>query len=65
MDELKPCPFCGGEAALTVLENGVSVICWKCRARTDSRMDSLVFSKPSNSVERVIEKWNRRVSDGT
>ena len=61
--ELKPCPFCGGEAALTVLETGVRVICWKCRASTEARMDSLMFSKPTNSVKSVIEKWNRRADD--
>ena len=63
-NELKPCPFCGGKAALTVLETGVSVICWKCRARTAERMDSLMFSEPSHAVQDVIKKWNRRADDG-
>lgn len=32
-EELKPCPFCGGEAHLYV-KDGISVICPNCEARS-------------------------------
>lgn len=63
--KLKPCPFCGGEAVLMVLDNGVSVKCWECRVSTVSKMDSTLLGKPTNAIKYVIEKWNRRVNDDT
>jgi Lar family restriction alleviation protein len=57
MAELKPCPFCGGEAA--VIDNGcfVDVSCknFHCRGWADS----LMFK----SKEEAIEAWNRRAVD--
>ena len=64
-DELKPCPFCGGEAAVmyAVTDDGtktISVVCQKCsigifRART-SENDWNAWEKP----EKAIAAWNRR-----
>lgn len=51
-DNLKPCPFCGGKAALIKgwceLDN--YVMCLECRNRT----------KPFNTKETAIKKWNTR-----
>lgn len=65
MDKLKLCPFCGGEAVLHV-DDGVRVICKKCRCRTEGLRDSFALgSYTGNAVKTVIEKWNRRTDDLT
>lgn len=62
MAELKPCPFCGGEAELEHPHSfGVSfeysgVRCIKCRARIEPILKSFSYS----SDELAIEAWNRR-----
>ena len=63
---LKPCPFCGGKAVLFV-EHGVQVVCLSCGVRTSSIADK-TFQKgisqeriATDSIDRVIEEWNRRV----
>ncbi len=59
-DELKPCPFCGGEAYLFV-SNGVRVICPKCGATTKILVDGMCANKVTgNATKAVIEAWNRR-----
>ena len=57
MIELKPCPFCGGEARLFV-NDGVRVLCTKCRASSEILVDSEYYK--TSAVEKVIEAWNRR-----
>lgn len=64
MSELKPCPFCGGEAVLKILStDGIAmmpkimwhkVMCKKCEAII-----------ACTYAEEAIEKWNRRVNDET
>lgn len=64
MIELKPCLFCGEEARLFV-NDGVCVICSKCRSSTKVRIDSLSrLEKTGNATLSVIEAWNRRITDG-
>lgn len=64
MDELKPCPFCGGKAYLFA-NDGVRVICAKCRAASRRLVDAMGTDAPfGNAVKSVIESWNRRATDG-
>ena len=51
MTDLKPCPFCGGEAKVSKWERGFKVLCQK------------VFCAvlgPFNSEAEAIEAWNTR-----
>ena len=64
--DLKPCPFCGGNAELRHTEGNSEygktafVACLRCGA--NSRMVSLSFKYSAD--EKAIEAWNRRASDG-
>lgn len=59
MNELKPCPFCGGEARLHV-DGGVRVICKKCNCQTITLVDGHWGTDVGGTaVSNVIEKWNR------
>lgn len=61
-DELKPCPFCGGEAHLFV-NDGVRVFCPKCGGSTKVLVDGLSSrGVTGNAIKAVIEAWNRRCS---
>ena len=54
MSELKPCPFCGGEATTMEIQyEGWTAMCVDCPAET-----SYLFTE-----EEAIEAWNRRVSE--
>lgn len=55
MNELKPCPFCGGEAELVEVkwEEWFWVYCKRCSAETDA------FA----SKEKAIGAWNRRIDN--
>ena len=74
MEELKPCPFCGGEAKLFVTSNGVCVKCTEefsmgCGCQTDWYEDVTAFGcdgwrkRESCAVEKAIFAWNRRADD--
>ena len=62
-EELKECPFCGGQAELEnkciVFEKVSYVICTKCGART---RDFLVSTEWSSN-QKAIEAWNRRTEE--
>lgn len=49
-DELKPCPFCGGEAHIITAVGESWVRCDKCRATTEAYTDE----------QLTIAAWNRR-----
>ena len=52
-DELKPCPFCGGEAHISASSDGYGVECWNRRC-IDMQMDEL----PTEA--EAIDAWNTR-----
>lgn len=67
MEKLKPCPFCGGKAAIygtyrdggevTIYPIGLGIYdvrCQECNAG---------FGDTYTTEELIIEKWNRRVSE--
>lgn len=64
MIDLKPCPFCGGEAMLintfALGCESKSVHCIKCKAKVNN------FSAytEERSAEIAIDAWNRRDDDG-
>lgn len=62
MAELKPCPFCGGEAVVRVL-GGSEYICpihkRECVIKPDTWLQS------SLPIKKQIKAWNRRVENDT
>lgn len=73
--ELKPCPFCGGEAQLEKLSglclaqgegrNGHKyyVYCSKCFAISNATVD---YGQTEEECCRIVRGyWNRRANDGT
>lgn len=65
MAELKPCPFCGGEASIyhRTYKTGteyMQVTCASCGAMSMDIPASVEYC----AKETAIEAWNRRVNDG-
>lgn len=64
MSELKPCPFCGGEAEFIQerILGLYTVWCKKCKCQTSRQFDfgtGLEVSK-----RKAADVWNRRADDG-
>ena len=53
MAELKPCPFCGGEARLGMDFDWHFVYCIECQAQIERDYE-----------KEAIDAWNRRAEDG-
>lgn len=66
MDEnnLKPCPFCGGEASIIqkswdLFITGVRIECDECGASTGWTSGAIL----RDVQKRAIETWNKRVEE--
>ena len=72
-EELKNCPFCGGEAVTVVRVTQMggnsdyidfSVVCVKCKTEKMSRLrieGIAPFADVEKAMRRVTEMWNTRV----
>lgn len=58
MAELKPCPFCGGEAEIVENDCFVDVCCKNLRCR------GWASCLEYKTKKEAIEAWNRRAEDG-
>lgn len=64
MAELKPCPFCGGPAALGEIAEGHEDYGGQFIACTDPQCGAstnLRFPLMDDAVPLLVEQWNRRV----
>ncbi len=68
MAELKPCPFCGGEAEIwysATRKYGIAVCCKCIICRSQGKAYFTGEYMETAEAEELAEKaWNRRVSDG-
>lgn len=60
MAELKPCPFCGGEARMVELSNTVFVRCKECLCQTAGIEANTKYC----AWDLAIDAWNRRADNG-
>lgn len=67
MSELKPCPFCGGEAKIThdtrdMITDEYRVKCLICGTILRHRVTEYWVDSVFDTKEQAIEAWNRRVA---
>ena len=68
-ENLKPCPFCGGEARTKVMIGQQDMIvikvgCFDCEVWKYSKINSGdSIEKFNKAVQDVISKWNRRADN--
>lgn len=68
-ENLKPCPFCGGEARTKVMIGRhdmivIKVGCFDCDAwKYDGIKSGDSFKELNKAMQDVISKWNRREND--
>ena len=67
--ELKPCPFCGGEAML-IANPSIGIVyiqCQSCTAMVGRKrkiISSMIGKEFFANKQEAIEAWNRRAGDG-
>ena len=61
MAELKPCPFCGGEAVIRVLMGKEYI---RPIHKKNCVMEIDTWLKSSLPIKKQIKAWNRRAEDG-
>lgn len=67
MNEIKKCPFCGGDAEIETqysVNNDMyysAVTCTKCHAR--SRTAKTTMQPEIDQLHRIIKRWNSRVAE--
>ena len=64
MDELKPCPFCGGRAEQFIRympdnTNYYYIMCSKCKASSNEFFSYFGYE----GMQESVEAWNRRVDN--
>lgn len=63
MPELKPCPFCGGEAKISKDAYFGDVYCWVecrvCKSRTSNIHQNIAYC----AYDQAAELWNARVNE--
>ena len=62
MSELKPCPFCGGRAAI-VETLGTLYVDAAHKKNCHVKPNTWLISH-ENSIYKQVKAWNRRVNDG-
>ena len=71
MIELKPCPFCGGNASIKKVAYSYGmdgsyyewhIGCTRCSANIEIAADNF-YGRKSYTEEEAAAKWNRRVFD--
>lgn len=60
MNDLKPCPFCGGEAKLRYSMPYNAVFCKKCKSWGKTVIDTY---EQGDGKKEAIEAWNRRAKE--
>ena len=60
MSDLKPCPFCGGEAKTNPVRDGRQAFCQKCEARGSPVYHGL--DGPEATDGHAITAWNTRAA---
>ena len=60
MEQLKPCPFCGSDATIEVLQRAIEEL---TRYRIECKCCWCATGWDYLSEEMVIEAWNRRAND--
>ncbi len=63
---LKPCPFCGGEAELITIGNdftkkrSAGIECGRCRTK---QVVGAIRKSLSWCEETIVERWNKRICE--
>lgn len=62
MEELKPCPFCGGKANITRCFGRITILCQGCDAAMIG-VPTYDKTEDEHEVKRLTNDWNRRADN--